>query len=51
MERDAGFTFCLFVCLFLGLHPQLMEVPRLGVELELHLLAYIADPAMRDPSH
>ena len=30
--------FCLFLCLFfcfLGLHPWHMEVPRLGVELEL----------------
>ena len=29
------FGFCLFVCCFLGLHLQHMEVPRLGVELEL----------------
>ena len=27
-----------------------MEVPRLGVELELQLLAYIRAIAMRDPS-
>ena len=33
---------CFFVCffVFLGLHPQYMEVPRLGVEWELQLLAY-----------
>ena len=31
-------TFFLFV--FLGLYPRHMEVPRLGVELELQLLAY-----------
>ena len=30
---------CLFVC-FLGPHPWHMEVPRLGVQLELQLLAY-----------
>ena len=27
-----------------------MEIPRLGVELELHLLAYTTAIAMRDPS-
>ena len=39
----------LFVCfVFLGLHPQHMEVPRLGVEMELELLA--CSTAMPDPS-
>ena len=33
---------------FLGLHPRHMEIPRLGVELELQLLAYIT--ATPDPS-
>ena len=28
-----------------------MEVPRLGVEPELQLLAYTTDTAMRDPSY
>ena len=28
-------TVVLFVCLFLGMHPEHMEVPRLGVESEL----------------
>ena len=28
-----------------------MEVPRLGIELELQLLAYITATAMWDPSH
>ena len=28
---------------FLGLHPWHMEVPRLGVKLELHLLAVSVD--------
>ena len=34
-----SFFCCCFV--FLGLHLQHMEVPRLGVYSELHLLAYI----------
>ena len=41
--------FCLFVC-FLGPHPWHMEVPRLGVESELQLLAYTTATAARDPS-
>ena len=28
-----------------------MEVPRLGVESDLHLLAYTIATAMQDPSH
>ena len=49
-------VFCflgfLFVCLFcfLGPHLQQMEVPRLGVWLELQLPAYTTDTAMQDPS-
>ena len=40
----------LFVCfVFLGLHLKHMEVSRLGVELELPLLAYAT--ATSDPSH
>ena len=38
-----SFLFCFvlnFILLFVGLHQQHMEVPRLGVELELQLLAY-----------
>ena len=31
---------------FLGPRPQGMEVPRLGVKLELQLLAYTTAPAM-----
>ena len=35
------FLFYLFIFLvFLGLHPRRMEVPRLGFEYELQLLAY-----------
>ena len=41
----------LFVCLFLGLHLRHMEVPRLGVELGLRLLAYTIATAKQNPSH
>ena len=43
---------CLFVCFltFLGLHLQLAEVPRLGVESELQLPAYATATATPDPS-
>ena len=44
------FYFYLFlIFVFLGPQPQHMEVPRLGIELELQLLAY--PTATRDPSH
>ena len=36
---------------FLGPHLWHMDVPRLGVEWELQLLAYTAATAMPDPSH
>ena len=39
-----GFFFC-----FLGLHPWHMEVPRLGVESELRLLASTPATATWDP--
>ena len=41
--------FFLFV--FLGLHPWPMEVPRLGIELELQPPADTIAIAMPDPSH
>ena len=37
-----------FVFVFLGPHMQHMEVPRLGIELELQLLAYTTATAMQD---
>ena len=43
------FFFFFFFC-FLGPHPRHTEVPRLGVESELHLLAYTTAPATSDPS-
>ena len=42
-------VFCLFVC-FLGPHPRHMEVPRLGVELELLPPAYTRATETPDPS-
>ena len=41
----------IFLVFFLGRHLGHMEVPRLGVESELELLAYTTDIAMWDPSH
>ena len=41
-----------FVCLFfLGLHPQHLEVPRPGVQVELQQPAYTRATATQDPSH
>ena len=42
--------FCLSVCLF-GLHLWHKEVPRLGIRLELQLLAYTTATATPDPIH
>ena len=42
--------FFFFFLVFLGLYPQHMEVPRLGVELELQLLAYTTAIATQDLS-
>lgn len=44
------FSFIFWSFVFLGLHPQCMEVPRLGVKLELHLPAYTTATAMQDLS-
>ena len=43
--------FFLNLFLFLGPHPQHMEVLRLGVELELQMLAYTTAIATQDLSH
>ena len=39
----------ILIFLFLGRHLRHVEVPRLGVELELQLLAYTT--ATQDPRH
>ena len=52
-----GFSYCLvclgnflFVCFcFLGPYLQHVEIPRLGVKLELQLPAYATATAMQDP--
>ena len=41
----------LFIFAFLGPHLWHVEVPRLGVKLELQLPAYITATAMRDSSY
>ena len=48
-EIKSIFFFFFFFC-FLGLHPQHKEIPRLGGELELQLLASVTGTAMQDPS-
>ena len=45
MKNAAFFFFC-----FLGLNPRHTEVPRLGVESELQLLAYTTAIATQDLS-
>ena len=47
MANNGDAFVCLFV--FLGLHSQHMEVPRLGVESELRLLAYTTATATATP--
>ena len=43
--------FVFFFCFFFGAHPWRMEVPRLGVQLQLQLLAYTTATVKQDPSH
>ena len=54
VEEDLLLTSSLplpyfFFFFFLGLHPQHMKGPRLGVESELQLPAYTTATAMPDP--
>ena len=44
------FLFCFVFC-FLGPYLRHMEVPKLGVKLELYTTAYTTATAMRDWSH
>ena len=41
--------FFFFFFFFLGPHPQHMDVPKLGVESQLHLLACATAIATPDP--
>ena len=45
------FFVVFFFLVFLGLHSRLMEVLRLGVELELQLPAYATTTTVPDLSH
>ena len=49
---EQTFFYSFFVCFvcFLGPYPRHMEVPRLGVELELQPQAYTMATATPDPS-
>ena len=48
-HKEKNVLFCFFL-FFLGPQLQHMEFPRLGVELELQLLAYTTATAMQDLS-
>ena len=50
-ERLKMVFIYLFIYLFLGSHPQHMEVLSLGVQTELQLPDYITATAAPDPSH
>ena len=50
-QKQPPRPFFLFFWGGAGLHLQHMEVPRLEVELEIHLLAYTTGTATPDPSH
>ena len=55
IEEGIGKFFVVLVLFFffffLRTQPRHMEVPRLGVELELQLTAYTTPTATQDPSH
>ena len=51
MYRFLFFDFGFFFLVFLRLHPQHMEVPRLGAESELQPLVYTTATATPDPNH
>ena len=48
---SGSFVFFFHFLSFLGPHLRHMEVPRLGVQLELQLLAYTSATATQDPNH
>ena len=51
MFRDEIFIFFFFFFFGVWSHPRYIEVPRLGIESELKLLAYAIATAMPDLSH
>ena len=50
-QGSASIRCIFFGLVFLGPHLRHMELPRLGVELELQLLAYTTVTATQDPSY
>ena len=50
-KRNKLVSFGFLFLVFLGPYPWHMEVPRLGVKLELQLPAYTTATAMSDRSH
>ena len=49
IRKLCGFETPPFFFAFLGLHLRHMEVPRLGIQLELQLLVTTTATAMQDP--
>ena len=47
LERPDSFFFFFWYFVFSGPHPQHMEIPRLGVELEVQLPAFTTATTMR----
>ena len=50
LEKQKILCVCVFVSVFLGLHPWHMEVPMLGIQLELQPPAYTTATATPDLS-
>ena len=50
-SKGLNIDFFFFFFGFLGLHAQPMEVPRLGVQLELWPLGYTIATAMTELTH
>ena len=51
MSIPSSIDIYIYIFFFLGPHPRHMEIPRLGVKLELQLLVCVIATAVRDPSH
>ena len=51
LKKNNEYNFYFYYLFVLGLHPQHMEVHRLGVEWELQLPSYTTATAIRDWSH
>ena len=51
MKNQKGESLHIFFFFFLGMHLWNMEVPRVEVQWELQIPAYITAIAMQDPIH